>query len=437
MLTPLESFIRKQAAAGMLLIIATLAALLLANSSWNDRLITIAGMEFGIHLHRWNFGLPIAGWISDGLLALFFFLIGLEIKREMLIGKLRHVKHALLVLVAAIGGMVVPALIYIAFNYHGPGHHGWAIPMTTDTAFAIGILAFMARRISISASIFLAALAIIDDIITIFIIAIFYTEELHVNSLLLAIIPLTLLFGINSAGIRRGWIYALLGIVLWWFIHESGIHATLAGLLMALAIPARPQINQSGFIEKVRKQISHFEINTPPGQKILTSSGQHYLAAGIGETVMAASTPLQRWHSLMENPIAIVVLPLFALFHAGVFLSRETMAGALYSPITLGIIVGLVIGKPLGVVLFSWLALRTDRVRMPEGMHFRELIGIGLLAGIGFTMSLFITVLGFKHAPHLIEQAKIGILYASLLATALGILWFAFAVGKHNPKAAE
>ena len=424
LLTPLESFVRKQAAAGVLLIATALLALFLANSPWRDWLEHIGAMELGAYARQRSFGLPLTYWISDGLLALFFFLIGLEIKRELLIGQLRHPRHALLVLMGAIGGMVVPALIYLAFNYNSHGQSGWAIPMTTDTAFAIGVLALLARSVSVSASVFLAALAIIDDIVTILVIALFYTQELNAAPILKALIPLGLLFAINIVGIRRGWIYAILGIILWWYIHESGVHATLAGLLMAMAVPARPRIGQRSFIEKIRAQISDFEESKQPGQTILKAPGQHQLAANISETVKSASTPLQRWHSLFENPIAIIVLPLFALFHAGVFLSTENVTHALTSPVTLGIMAGLVIGKPLGIIAFSMLALRTRIAKVPEGMTFRELIGVGMVAGIGFTMSLFITGLGFKNYPELIEPAKIGILLSSVIAAIAGVVWF-------------
>lgn len=422
-LSPLESFIRKQAAAGVLLMLATLIALVVANSPWQGLLKNIAGMEFGFHLRDWIFSLPIGQWVSEGLLALFFFLIGLEIKREMLVGQLRQPHRAFLVIVAAVGGMIMPALIYWALNCDGPGHSGWAIPMATDTAFAIGVLALLARHVSLSASIFLAALAIIDDIISILVIAVFYAHELHYGALLKAFVPLGLLFACNITGVRRGWIYAVLGGVLWWYVHESGVHSTLAGLLLALTVPARSRIGQRSFIDKIRRQITDFENEKEPGKNMLSSNSQHHLAEGIEETVRHASTPLQRWHASLENPIAIIVLPLFALFNAGVPLTGENVGHALTSSVAIGIIAGLVIGKPLGITLFSLLALRLKVAKMPDGMRFTELIGVGLLAGIGFTMSLFITVLGFEHHPDLIESAKVGILFSSLLAATLGAVW--------------
>lgn len=423
MLTPLERFIRKQAAASILLILATILALFLANSPWDDVIHSIAAMDIGLHLDQWRFSFPVEKLINDGLLALFFFLIGLEVKREIMIGQLREPRQVALILSAALGGMVVPALIFALINGHGAGHPGWAIPMATDTAFAIGVLALLARYVSIGASIFLAALAIFDDIGAILVIAIFYTEQLDFMMLLYALFPLLLLFGINLMGIRSGWIYATIGLVLWWCIHASGIHATLAGILIAMAIPARSRISQRSFIERIREQILKFEESDKVDGNILKSHEQHLLMSHIGHTVHAASTPLQHWYSLLENPIAIFILPLFALFNAGMVLSSDALSLAVSSPITLGIIAGLVIGKPLGIALFSLAVLHLHIGVMPTGMRFVELIGAGLLAGIGFTMSLFIATLGFGDHPELLEPAKLGILIGSLLSAALGASW--------------
>jgi NhaA family Na+:H+ antiporter len=422
-LTPIESFIRSQAAASILLILATLIALVIANSSMPDLLQDIGEMKLGIYLNTKVLSLSINGWLSDGFLALFFFLIGLEIKREVLIGQFRHPRNTLLILVGAIGGMVVPATIYFLFNHDGIGRNGWAIPMATDTAFSIGVLALLATRVSISASIYLAALAIVDDIITILIIGIFYTHELDTDYLLKALIPFSLLFVINLIGIRRGWIYIILGVTLWWCIYQSGIHATLAGLLLAFAIPARSQISQQSFITKIRKQITDFELGKKIEQTILKSAGQHTLTESIKQTTMSASTPLQRWHAILANPIAIIIMPAFALFHAGINFSEQSIT-VLYSDIALGIILGLVVGKPLGIVAFSFIALKFNIVKMPKGMQFYELIGVSILAGIGFTMSLFITNLGFQKTPELIDIAKIAILTASMLSAFAGTIWF-------------
>lgn len=423
MLTPLERFIRKQAAASILLVLATLIALFLANSPWDYVIHSIAAIETGIHFNHWHFSFPIKSLINEGLLTLFFLLIGMEVKREIMIGQLRKPRQVVLILSAALGGMVVPALIYTLINYHSTGQSGWAIPMATDTAFAIGILAILARYVSVGASIFLAALAIFDDIGAILVIAIFYTKQLDIAMLLYAIIPLMLLFAVNFMGIRSGWIYAVIGLVLWWCIQVSGIHATLAGILMAMAITARSRISQRSFIDRIRKQVVDLEEGDKVDNDILKSQEQHLQVSHIGDTVHAASTPLQHWSSLLDNPIAIFVLPLFALFNAGMFLSSDALTIAVSSNVTVGIIAGLVIGKPLGITVFSLAALQLSAGTMPTGMRFVEIIGAGLLAGIGFTMSLFITTLGFEgHTEHL-EPAKIGILIASALSATLGTGW--------------
>lgn len=421
--TPIEAFIRRQAAAGVLLIVAIVLALLLANSPWKTWLPSIAAVEIGGHIHQAAFGMTLLEWIGDGLLAVFFFMVGLEIKREILVGELRYPKHALLVIMAALGGMIVPACFYWMLNYQGEAHFGWAIPMATDTAFAIGVLALLARHVSISATIFLTALAIIDDIVTVIIIALFYTSDFNTAMFLKACIPMGLLLGCNILGIRRGWIYLVLGIALWWLIHASGVHGTLAGLLLAFTVPARSQIGQRSFIEHIKNQIFDFEKGKRSGEKMLESDRQHRLADAMGTTIRAASTPLQRWHSGLETPVAIIVLPLFALFNAGVYLSVDFVAHALASPVSWGIMLGLIVGKPLGITVFSLIAIRLHIGRMPKGMSLTELVGAGLLAGIGFTMSLFITLLGFEHHPEFIEPAKIAILLSSVVAAILGMAW--------------
>jgi NhaA family Na+:H+ antiporter len=429
LLTPLENFIHKQTAAAILLALATILALILANSPWDSLTRAVFGMETGVVFHHWHFLLSLKEWVGSGLMALFFFLIGLEMKREVLAGRLRHPQQISLIIMAAIGGMIFPAFIYWVFNHGTAGAHGWAIPMATDTAFAIGVLALLAKRVSYGISIFLTAMAIFDDIGAIVVMSLFYTHELHTGALLPAFIVLAVLLFVNIAGVRRGWVYALLGVVLWVFIFHSGIHATLAGLLLAILIPARTRLGQTGFLEEVRILLLTFEkqqeerhgLGLDP--RILGASGQHSLAADIEETVKAASTPLQRWESFLINPIGIVVLPLFALCTAGVSLSAHDIISALSSTITLGIIAGLVIGKPLGVSLLVLLALWLKIGKLPEGMRFSEVVAAGMLGGIGFTMSLFIATLSFEHHPDMIDAAKTGILFASLISATIASVW--------------
>ncbi|MBL4803936.1 MAG: Na+/H+ antiporter NhaA [Alphaproteobacteria bacterium] len=428
-LTPLENFLYKQTTAALLLALATLAAIALANSPWAGIMKHIAAMEAGTVFHHWQFFLPLKEWISSGLMALFFFLIGLELKREVLAGRLRHPNQISVVIMAAVGGMVFPALIYWAINHGTDGAHGWAIPMATDTAFAIGVLALLAKKVSYGISIFLTAMAIFDDIGAIAIISLFYAHEVQIGFLIFAFLILSMLFLVNAAGVRNGWVYAILGFLLWFCIFNSGVHATLAGLLLAIAIPARTRLGQTGFLEEIRELLSIFETKQSErheqgmDSRILSAEGQHLLTTDIEETIKNASTPLQRWETFLIHPIGIIVLPLFALFNAGVSLSASDLGVAITSPVTLGIIGGLVIGKPLGVFLMVYIALELKAGKLPEGMQFAEIIGAGLLGGIGFTMSLFIATLSFEHNQYMIDAAKTGILFASLISAMLASFW--------------
>lgn len=434
--TPLENFICKQTTAALLLLIATIAALVLANSPWNDLARTIAHFEAGAVFHHWQFLLPLKEWISSGLMALFFFLIGLELKRETLAGRLRNPQQISLIIMAAFGGMVIPALMYWAFNHGTSGAHGWAIPIATDTAFAIGVLALLARKVSYGVSIFLMAMAIFDDIGAIAVISVFYAHDIQIDFLILSGIIMAVLMAVNVAGVRNSWIYAVLGVVLWVFVFHSGIHATLAGLLLAIAIPARTRLGQTRFLEVVRGLLSIFEKEQGERHikgldaRILGAEHQHHLTTDIEDAIRDSSTPLQRWETLLIYPIGIIVLPLFAFFNAGVSLSMAEITTAINSSVTQGIVAGLVIGKPLGVSLLVYVGLKMKIGQLPEGMRFTEVAGAGMLAGIGFTMSLFVTALSFEHAPHLVDDAKIGILLASLMSALAATIWIALTYNK-------
>lgn len=426
LLTPLEIFIRKQTTAAALLLVMTLLALIIANSPGAFLFDNFTAVEAGFVLGNWEFLLSLRDWIGNGLMALFFFLIGLEIKREILAGKLRDARQINLIAMAAFGGMVFPAALYALVNYGGAGAHGWAIPMATDTAFAIGVLSFLARYVSPGVSVFLAAMAIFDDIGAIAVISFFYGHDIHTPALISAASVVVSLLLVNMAGVRNGWVYALIGILLWALVYRSGLHATLAGLLMAVAVPARTRLGETSFVEEVRFLLAVFEKEHRKEGGILSAPRQHSATKDIGDIVRAASTPLQRWEASLIWPIGIIVLPLFAFFNAGVSLAWGDLAVALLSPVTQGIILGLVIGKPAGVVLMVALGVKLDLGRLPEGMRFSEVVGVGMLAGIGFTMSLFITMLSFEMQVDklgLIQEAKTGILASSLLSGLLGIGW--------------
>lgn len=421
--SPIERFIRKQVIASGFLGFAIISALFLIHSPWAGYIDAVSDTPLGFTLGQWELSLSVKKWINDGLLALFFFLVGLDIKREILIGQLRHPRQALLVVLASVGGMIVPALIYLAFNHGTAAARGWAIPMTTDTAFAIGALALMARHVSARVSIFLAAVAIIDDIGAILVIALYYSHDMQWEYLIMSLLPLLLLFAANFFGLRQGWLYFLLGAVLWWFIAQSGVHATLAGILMAYFVPAHPHVNQWSFILKTKAQLLSLEKTAKTGKSAFQSAENHQIIEDFENILRSADTPLQRWHCSLETPVLILVLPLFALLNAGVRLDGDSMLSAAMSPVAAGIVTGLVIGKPIGISLFAWAALRLRLGKMSGGMTFREIVGSGMLTGIGFTMSLFITNLSFDMQPELIGVSKIAILLSSLLAALAGFTW--------------
>lgn len=422
-LSPLESFIRLQTTASILLVALSIAALIISNSLWRDLLSSLANFEIGMVWGRKVFSLSLNEFVSQGLMAFFFFLTGMEIKREILAGKLSDKREIALIFVAALGGILVPALLYSLINYGGDGHYGWGIPTATDTAFAIGVLALFASRVSLGLTVFLTALAIFDDVGAIIIISIFYAHDVNMPALIFAVIVFGMLVFGNKAGIRTGWFYAIMGLLLWISVFNAGIHATFAGILLAITIPARTVISQSRFIFDVRKLVSKFEQKQDNKVSMLASHGKHALVSDISQIARSASTPLQRWENNSVVPIAILVLPLFAFLNAGFVITGDLLQSGMGSPITLGIIAGLVIGKPLGIVLFSYLFLWTRLGKLPSGVTIYDVASAGLLAGIGFTMSIFFTTLSFPGQTEQIELAKLGIIISSVISAVLGSIW--------------
>lgn len=427
-ITPLEQFIRHQATASILLIGLSAVSLMLANIPAQSFVEDLGNSNFGLIVGAGSFSLSVNDWVSQGLMAFFFFLTGLEIKREILAGHLQDKKEVILLIAAASGGIIVPALLYYVFNHDSGGHHGWAIPTATDTAFAIGVLALLATRVSIGLTVFLTALAIFDDIGAIVIVSLFYAHDLNLLALTIALAIFFLLWLGNKSGIRSAWYYGIMGILLWLFVFKAGIHPTFAGLALAITIPARTIMSQAGFITSVRKLISRFEQKQESNSSMLGSKSKHSIVTDIGQSVKEASTPLQRWEAGLLAPISILILPLFAFLNAGFILSYDNFVQGLQSPITLGIILGLVVGKPIGISLFSFLAVKMAIGKIPANIKFREIIGIGILAGIGFTMSIFFTTLSFPNQPQYIEFAKLGIFCASLISALLGCTWICFVI---------
>ncbi|MEX0893530.1 MAG: Na+/H+ antiporter NhaA [Gemmatimonadota bacterium] len=416
---PFQTFFALESASGLLLLSTAVVALVWANSPWAASYFDLwethvvvggGGLVIDKSLHH---------WINDGLMAVFFFVVGLEIKREVLVGELASPRQAALSVAAAVGGMLVPAVLYAVLNMGGPGAAGWGIPMATDIAFALGVLALLGSRVPLSLKIFLTAIAIVDDLGAVLVIAFFYTAELTWLALALAGVVMVALVAVNLMRIRSPLPYVLLGIVLWVAMLKSGVHATLAGILLAMTIPARRRIDAPEFLRRAELYLAEFAEDVQPGRSEPTGDQQDALHS-LEVAAEHVATPLLRLEHSLHPWVAFMIMPVFALANAGVALGGD-VAGVLQSPVTLGIILGLFLGKQIGILAFAWLAVRSRLAVLPAGVGWPQIWGVSLLCGIGFTMSLFIASLAFADAA-LLDAAKIGILAASVLAGAAGAL---------------
>jgi NhaA family Na+:H+ antiporter len=417
-LRPFQEFARLEAAGGILLLACTLIALIWANSSWSDSYTDVWRTQFTVQFSSFKIDKPILLWINDGLMAIFFFVVGLEIKREALVGDLNQFKRAILPISAALGGLILPALIYLAFNYQGTGEAGWGIPIATDIAFALGVMALLGSRVPTSLKIFLTALAIVDDILAVLIIALFYTAEISWSSLGIGFIILGALITTNLLGVRRPLIYGVLGLALWVAFLKSGVHATVAGVLLAMTVPARTALNPDGFLQRSRDYLDEFEHAADDGESVITNETRQAVIHHLEVIYERVQSPLQRLEHALHPWLVFLIMPLFALANAGVALGSESAAN-LTESVTLGIIFGLVIGKSTGISIASWLIVRSGLADKPSDVTWGHIYGASWLAGIGFTMSLFIAGLAFNDAS-LLPMAKIGILVASLIAGVVG-----------------
>ena len=427
-LLPFQRFARTESAGGVVLIACTILALAWANSPWAESYHHFWETPLSVGVGPYQLSYSLHHWINDGLMAVFFFLVGLEIKREMLIGQLSSPKRAALPIAAAIGGMIVPALIYAALNAGEAGGRGWGIPMATDIAFALGVLALLGPRAPLALKVFLAALAIVDDIGAVMVIALFYTEGVSWVALGMAGVFLAVMMLLNRLDVRYAGMYAILGVGLWVAFLQSGIHATIAGVLAAMAIPARTRIDTDEFLTCGRELMDEFDAAGVEGKDVLTNHDQQAVIQAIENACEEAQAPLQRIEHDLQLWVAFGIIPLFALANAGVHLPAD-FAGAFTHPVTLGVLLGLVIGKPVGITLFSWMAVRLGVATLPAGVSWRAVVGVSCLGGIGFTMSLFIAALAFTDGA-LVTEAKIGILAASLLA---GVMGWALIRGGQEP----
>lgn len=417
-LSPFQEFFQQEASSGILLIIATAIALIWANSPWAKSYEALWHINLTFSIGGFGISKDLHHWINDGLMVVFFFVVGLEIKREVLVGELASPRQALLPIVAAIGGMIIPAVLYLSFNPSEPTRAGWGIPMATDIAFALGVLSLLGKRVPLSLKVFLTAVAIVDDLGAVLVIAIFYTSELVWASLLVAAILFVVLIIMNRLGVRSSLVYGILGIALWMAFLKSGVHATIAGVLLAMTIPVRTRINTEEFISNAEYFLGEFRKYGIPGESVLTNKNQHAALQAIKIAAEHTQSPLQRLEHTLHPFVSYLIMPVFALANAGVALKGNVLV-TLTQPVTLGILVGLILGKQIGVFFASYLALKLKWADMPSGMSWKRLYGLAWLAGIGFTMSLFIANLAFTDED-LIYDAKVGILLASLIAGTVG-----------------
>ncbi len=422
-LSPFEQFIHRQTTSGMLLMGTAIIALILANSFLSDSYLHVLHTPTIIQIGSWKIEMSLHHWVNDGLMTMFFFVVGMELKREMLVGELSDLRQAALPIIAAIGGMVLPALIYLAFNHSGEAARGWGVPMATDIAFAVGVLALLASRVPKALITFLVALAIADDLGAVLVIAVFYTQELSFAWLAATGALLLLLVVLNFIGVRRTTPYFVVGVILWYALLQSGVHATLAGVLCAFAVPARPKYDPGQFSKRISGLLERYDASIRSDSNIMTNEGLQTIVETMETGARGVQTPLQRLEHDLHLPVAFLVIPIFALFNAGIPLHLGELGDTLSHPVMLGVMLGLVLGKFVGITGACWLALRFGIGQLPGGTRFPQIAAVSLLGGIGFTMSIFIAELGFAGQEEFLLMAKTGVLAASVISGVLGYMW--------------
>ena len=418
---PFQAFSAAESAGGIVLLACTAIALAWSNSPWNGSYFSLWERSLSVGFEGAQLTKTLHHWINDGLMVLFFFLVGLEIKRELRVGELASLRQAMLPIAAAFGGMIVPAAIFAFFNVGHEGSGGWAIPMATDIAFALGVLALLGSRIPAGLKIFLAALAIVDDIGAVLVIAVFYTADISVGGLAASALALALLFVCNRAGVRSSIVYALLGVVLWFAVLKSGVHATVAGVLLALMIPARTRIDEDQFVASAGRALKEFSTaSDPASSSVMSNPAQQEALHSLERSIDRVQSPLLKMEHGLHAVVAFAIMPLFAFANAGVTLNAAMLATISWR-VVLGVVLGLIVGKVLGVTFASLASVRLGIASLPDQVGWTQIHGVSWLAGIGFTMSLFIANLAFGSGP-LLDSAKLGILTASILAGAIGWL---------------
>ena len=431
-LTPIEDFLHTESSSGLVLMICTIFALILANSPLYGWYHHFVELPMGLTLGSYTIQKTLHHWVNDGLMVIFFFVVGLEIKRELIQGELSSPKKAALPMFAAIGGMLIPASIYAIFNHDSAGASGWGIPMATDIAFAVGVLSLMSRKVPFSLKIFLLALAIVDDLGAVLVIAFFYTETIVAGALGIAALSFIVTYLLRAAGVRNVLVYIILGVIAWFAVLKSGVHATIAGVILGLMTPVDAFYNRFNLAERLQNTIDDLikdiksndfdddndatNLNTTEKKKVYDL--QHYAYESV--------SPLDRLIHKLHPWVSLFIMPLFAFVNAGVRIEDISFNAFITNPISIGVILGLLVGKPLGVCIFSYIALKFGFARFPRGVTWTHMIAVGFLAGIGFTMALFVGHLALQTGPELESYSKLGILTASLLAGLIGstLLYF-------------
>jgi len=419
-MSAIERFLKQESTGGIILFGAAAAAMLIANSPWTTQYFDILHTEARVNFGSFHLELSLAHWINDLLMALFFLLIGLEIKRELMVGELSSPAKAAFPAVAALGGMIVPALIYLGINSTGSGNiRGFGIPMATDIAFALGFLMLLGNRVPVALKVFLVSLAVIDDLGAILIIAVAYSGALDWSALGWAAVVTGGLIALNAGGVKKLLPYLALGLVLWYLIFQSGIHATIAGVILALTIPGKQKISSEEFVDTCKLELESFGSGEAKQKNVLLTSEQQDAVEKIGEAYEHVQNPLLRLEHALHPVSAFFIMPIFALANAGVAFSGEI---DIFQPTAIGVVLGLIFGKPLGVIGATFLFSKLGWISKPAACQWNHIIGAGMLAGVGFTMSIFITGLAFTDFG-LVDSAKIAIVSASLIAGIAGVVF--------------
>ena len=423
--TPFEHFIHSQTTTGLVLMLMTLLALFLANSPLQEVYSHFFHTTIVFNVGSWKLSHSIHHWINDGLMAVFFFMVGLEIKREILVGELSNIKVAILPILSAIGGMAFPALIYMIINHGQAGANGWGIPMATDIAFAISALVLLGNRVPAALVTFLVALAIVDDLGAVLVIAIFYTQTINFLALFLAGVTFLIMLLFNRIGIVSILAYFILGVIMWFFMLESGVHATIAGVIAAMAIPSRPKLTPTDFTTHTKNLLDEYD-NYPVATDHTMHEKQKAILLNIKDKIDSVGSPSARLEHDLHLPVSLLIIPIFALANAGISIDFSAIGHTLFEPVSLGIIFGLVFGKVIGIGGVAFVAIKLGLAKLPHASSMQQIFGVALLGGIGFTMSIFVADLAFLGEENLIFQAKIGILVASFIAGSIGYLYLRY-----------